>query len=683
MLQGALVGLAAKAKAASAKVGDVVGDLLDNSVDNPLYEDDEEAEWSEDGDDEDEEDLEGTDDGIDSPAPAPTQSSALAQLRARLAAERAKKAGDASEARAEPSSSATRGLTPAEPGSLRPCVPNGSLPPAPPTPVAPLSTTAPPPPPPPPQPEVTTPTMTPVRPPQPPRAAAAVASPTSGVVGVVPSVVPTSPGGTPIAASMSALEQRARAAEEETARLRRRIDADARAAETEKQRAVAAAVAEAMEREQRKAAAMMEAMVEADGAASAAHDAATIGALREELRAVRAAAGDAEATWAGRLEEAAAGEEELRRRLIRAEERATAAEAEAAAARAGEDDNGAEAEELRDALARERARAREEIEARDAEIEKNQKELVRLRHHLLELEEEDDAKAEEAELNAEALVREREEEHAATVNDLTARLAAAERELEVTRRAVDAKDRELANLQVAMDIFNTDEEARGRLSLEAQALREKNAHLAAELVVAKEQVTAANARASGAECDARAEKERADAAAAETQRAIGEAGKARQALQQSMQQAKHLMASSTELLDKRIVSKLLLTYFEREQSPDVLELMARMLNMSEDEKSKMGLGERAAAKPGLIRSVATAPVRVAFGALGFAGTVAKTALQSPVHVARALTPEEEKQTVADQWVEFLLSQMDAADEDEIAGKKFKVQPIAAPATPGP
>ena len=134
MLQGALVGLAAKAKAASAKVGDVVGDFLDNSVDNPLYEDDEDAEWSEDGDDEDE-DLDGTDDGIDSPAPAPSQSSALAQLRARLAAERAKKAGDASEARAKPSSSATSGLMPAEPGSLRPYVPNGSLPPAPPTPV--------------------------------------------------------------------------------------------------------------------------------------------------------------------------------------------------------------------------------------------------------------------------------------------------------------------------------------------------------------------------------------------------------------------------------------------------------------------------------------------------------------------------------------------------------------------
>jgi hypothetical protein len=142
------------------------------------------------------------------------------------------------------------------------------------------------------------------------------------------------------------------------------------------------------------------------------------------------------------------------------------------------------------------------------------------------------------------------------------------------------------------------------------------------------------------------------------------------------------MDTSTELLDKRIVSKLLLTYFEREQSPDVLELMARMLNMSETEKAKMGLGEQAAPpKPGLIRSVATAPVRVAFGALGFAGNVAKTALQTPVHVARVLTPEQEKQTIVDQWVDFLISQMDQEDEDEIAGKKFKVQPVAA--APGP
>ena len=80
MLQGALSGLAAKAKAAAAKAGDAVGDFLDNSVDNPLYED-EEAEWSDEDEDEDEEDLDGDeDDGTDSPAKQ-TQSMRLKDLK--------------------------------------------------------------------------------------------------------------------------------------------------------------------------------------------------------------------------------------------------------------------------------------------------------------------------------------------------------------------------------------------------------------------------------------------------------------------------------------------------------------------------------------------------------------------------------------------------------------------------
>jgi hypothetical protein len=48
---------------------------------------------------------------------------------------------------------------------------------------------------------------------------------------------------------------------------------------------------------------------------------------------------------------------------------------------------------------------------------------------------------------------------------------------------------------------------------------------------------------------------------------------------------------------------------------------------------------------------------VVFGALGLAGTVAKV----PVAVAEVYTPETETETVADQWVEFLLQQMDAED----------------------
>jgi hypothetical protein len=53
------------------------------------------------------------------------------------------------------------------------------------------------------------------------------------------------------------------------------------------------------------------------------------------------------------------------------------------------------------------------------------------------------------------------------------------------------------------------------------------------------------------------------------------------------------------------------------------------------------------------------PRSVVFGALGLAGTVAKV----PVAVAEVYTPETETATVADQWVEFLLQQMDAEDEE--------------------
>ena len=139
-----------------------------------------------------------------------------------------------------------------------------------------------------------------------------------------------------------------------------------------------------------------------------------------------------------------------------------------------------------------------------------------------------------------------------------------------------------------------------------------------------------------------------------------EATRARQALRESVKQAKHLMSETSEVLDKRIVAKLLLTYFERDQSPDVLELMARMLTMSEAEKATMGLGPGGRARRGVLGTVAAAPARLVVGALGIAGSVAKV----PVAVAETFKGEEEKTTVADQWVDFLLQQMDAEDEDE-------------------
>ena len=108
------------------------------------------------------------------------------------------------------------------------------------------------------------------------------------------------------------------------------------------------------------------------------------------------------------------------------------------------------------------------------------------------------------------------------------------------------------------------------------------------------------------------------------------------------------------MLDKRIVAKLL-TYFER-SSPDVLELMARMLPCPRREGDDGAPG----AQEGVLGTVAAAPARLVVGALGIAGSVANV----PVAVAETFKGEEETTTVADQWVDFLLQQMDAEDEDE-------------------
>ena len=47
-----------------------------------------------------------------------------------------------------------------------------------------------------------------------------------------------------------------------------------------------------------------------------------------------------------------------------------------------------------------------------------------------------------------------------------------------------------------------------------------------------------------------------------------------------MKRISMLNSDSNAMVDRRIVVKLLVTYFERNQSPEVLELMARMLGLS-------------------------------------------------------------------------------------------------------
>ena len=721
MLQGAL----AAARKAKAAVGSAVTDLLDTAdeLDVDLSDEDldedltlDEAELLGDDDEDD-----GGIDGSNGSAPSPG-GGALAALRARLAAERERRASSQRaelDKQADPESGGAshdaRFIPPVESASRRREDDQHARPA---TPVSHGSTT-------PEQPgrmstNVRIAPQTRAAPPTAAASPAAVSSSVDGSHGSLSSLGPPSPPGMPYGAVVAALEKeraalharleeesrRAAALEAEAETMRRR--ADAHAAET------AEAVAAAVEREQLKAAAMMDAMAEGGGSIpTGGADPVEVAALRREVeklhvtrRSLEDAAARASDSAAAAQKEARDVEERLGRALEEAEAKARAAEARAAEAEAGatgasEGGRGGSEVELRlkmrlseaehrlleqseeleelerrhrtevvgaaNALATAEAKAetlQRELDVTTAESERREKELERLRRHLLDMEDEDDDKAASAESRLEAIRIEQEEEHQAALAVKEAAARAAERELEVMHEAMQARDAELANLQLALECFNSEVETGERRAAETVALREKNATLMAELVVERERLSAAGKKAEEAEARCTAAERAAAAAQADAAKAVGESTRARQALHQSMKQAKHMMSETSSLLDKRIVAKLLLTYFERDQSKDVLELMTRMLNFSPAEKEKVGLGSGGrGGKRGMLRTVAAAPANLVFGALGLAGAVAGSVLDMPVHAAEALKTAEEDNTIADQWVEFLLTQMDQDDDD--------------------
>ena len=66
----------------------------------------------------------------------------------------------------------------------------------------------------------------------------------------------------------------------------------------------------------------------------------------------------------------------------------------------------------------------------------------------------------------------------------------------------------------------------------------------------------------------------------------------RKALEQSMIRMNRMTSDNGFAVDRRIVVKLLITYFQRGHSREVLDLMARMLEFSEEEKERVGLAQQ-------------------------------------------------------------------------------------------
>lgn len=130
-----------------------------------------------------------------------------------------------------------------------------------------------------------------------------------------------------------------------------------------------------------------------------------------------------------------------------------------------------------------------------------------------------------------------------------------------------------------------------------------------------------------------------------------ENAKLRRALEQSMTRLNRMSVDSDFLVDRRIVIKLLITYFQRNHSKEVLDLMVRMLGFSNEDKQRIGLAQQGPGK-GVVRGVLGLPGRLVGGILGGSAT------ESAVNVG------SDNQSFADMWVDFLLKE---TEKRELSG----------------
>ncbi|KAJ0054648.1 hypothetical protein Pint_00506 [Pistacia integerrima] len=311
------------------------------------------------------------------------------------------------------------------------------------------------------------------------------------------------------------------------------------------------------------------------------------------------------------------------------------------------------------------------------ERDKALQELGRLKQHLLEKENEESEKMDEDSKIIEKL-REINEYQVAQISNLERALKQAvasqedvkmmnnneilkskeiiedlNRKLGNCMRTLDAKNVELLNLQTALGQYFAEIEAKGHLEHELSLAREESAQLSKLLKDADQRAEVS-----------RREKEEILVKLSEIERTMAEGkgrvnkleednAKLRRALEQSMTRLNRMSVDSDFLVDRRIVIKLLVTYFQRNHSKEVLDLMVRMLGFSDEDKQRIGVAQQGSGK-GVVRGVLGLPGRLVGGILGGSSAEAHSNMTS------------DNQSFADLWVDFLLMETEERERRESA-----------------
>lgn len=318
------------------------------------------------------------------------------------------------------------------------------------------------------------------------------------------------------------------------------------------------------------------------------------------------------------------------------------------------------------------------------ERDKAVRNLARLKQHLLEKELEDSEKMDQdsariTELQAQLDAR---NDHVLQLENFLARAIANQEEIKKSNidelqkanevisdlrqklagcvSALESKNVELQNLQTVLGQYYhyAESEAKDRVFGELASARE-------EIIKLSEGLKAAN---HGIELKNKEKEEILDKLAlaekrlSESQQRAGKLEedilRLRRALEQSMTSLNRMSLDSDYLVDRRIVIKLLVTYFQRQHSKEVLDLMVRMLGFTEEDKQRIGLAQQVASK-GVVRGVLGLPGRLVGGILGSGPSEASPPIPS------------ENQSFSDLWIDFLLKESQERERRENAEEQAK------------
>uniref|UniRef100_A0A1J3IKS7 Golgin candidate 3 n=1 Tax=Noccaea caerulescens TaxID=107243 RepID=A0A1J3IKS7_NOCCA len=231
-------------------------------------------------------------------------------------------------------------------------------------------------------------------------------------------------------------------------------------------------------------------------------------------------------------------------------------------------------------------------------------------------------------------------------------------------RTIESKNVELLNLQTALGQYYAEIEAKEHFERELAVAKDELLKLHARLKDADERLEFSNKEKE----EVTSKLVHAEKVAAEWKNRVSKVeednAKVRRVLEQSMTRLNRMSVDSDYLVDRRIVIKLLVTYFQKNHSKEVLELMVRMLGFSEEDKERIGVAQQGGGK-GVVRGVLGFPGRFVGGILGGKSVTSHADTAS------------DNQSFADLWVDFLLKdaeereRREAEEAEEAAAAKAK------------